>query len=52
MLSPCDPWPRNEHARILEWAEAVRSEHDTVLIDRSDKGSGYLRRVLEAKLGR
>jgi hypothetical protein len=40
-----------EHAPIAELAEAVRAEHDGVLIDRSDKDSGYLRRVLAAELG-
>lgn len=42
-----------EHAPVLAWANARCAEHDAVLIDRSDKDSGYLRRVLEAeKLGR
>jgi hypothetical protein len=42
-----------EHAPVLDWANALCAEHDAVLIDRSDKDSGYLRRVLAAeKLGR
>jgi hypothetical protein len=38
-----------EHAPVLAWATALCAEHDAVLIDRSDKDSGYLRRVLEAE---
>lgn len=32
----------NEYAPVLGWAEALCGEHDTCLIDRSDKGSGLL----------
>ena len=43
---------RSDHSPILNWAEAIRAEHDAVLIDRSDKGSGHLRRILEAEIAR
>jgi hypothetical protein len=40
---------RTAHAPVLAWATALCAEHDALLIDRSDKDSGYLRRVLKAE---
>jgi hypothetical protein len=31
-----------DYKLALSWAQALCVEHDTCLIDRSDKGSGYL----------
>lgn len=39
--------PRNEYAEVLVEAEQLRAAQDTVLIDRSDKGSGLLLKTLE-----
>lgn len=33
---------QNEYAPVLARAQALCAEHDTCLIDRSDKGSGLL----------
>lgn len=37
-----------EYRPVLAWAKALCVEHEAVLVDRSDKDSGYLRRVLAA----
>lgn len=34
------------HAQAEAWAASLCAEHDTCLIDRSDRGSGYLRSTL------
>jgi hypothetical protein len=33
---------REDYKTVLAWAWALVAEHDTCLVDRSDKGSGFL----------
>ena|SRR5713226_6496058 len=40
--------PSNDHATVLAQAEQLRDQLDTTLIDRSDRGSGYLASTLAA----